>query len=424
MFVRYFLFCLLLVFASSLLLAGEDDGDGSVHDQQLNERDWIVLVDYLRTKRYKDMMERYSNLTISGDVHTEWRHMNEKLNSRRLRGGGAEDDKGIPISRNDFDIELKLRLDYVKERAWAVAQLEFDNSAGVRGGRRDCKKDPEGWHGSGFCGDICLKMAYIGYNVFHNDCTRFDVELGRRPLYKVFDSNIEFLSQFDGILLKYTNHWERYGDWNIKLGGFVVDEKVNHFAWVTELAILNIANAGFDFKYSFIDWNKRGRNRCGKRDPKGFDFRVSQWLLYYHLRPEILRTPAYVRGAVLYNHEARKRDATDNKIEGLGWYVGLTVGEVLRKGDWAFNVQYQYVEAQAVPDGDSSGIGLGNVLGETFTADGRGNTNFKGWRLEGLYLLTDNIALDAIVEWSHQLDRSIGGKHSYSKFELEAIYAF
>jgi len=71
-----------------------------------------------------------------------------------------------------------------------------------------------------------------------------------------------------------------------------------------------------------------------------------------------------------------------------------------------------------------SGIGRGNVRNSTLTADGLGDTNFKGFRFEFLYALTNDISIDSIIEWSRALDKKIGGKHNYSKVELEAIYAF
>jgi hypothetical protein len=54
----------------------------------------------------------------------------------------------------------------------------------------------------------------------------------------------------------------------------------------------------------------------------------------------------------------------------------------------------------------------------------RGNTNYEGWKVEGLYAITDNLTLDTIYEKSRAYDSDIGGRHKYSKFELEAIYAF
>jgi hypothetical protein len=65
------------------------------------------------------------------------------------------------------------------------------------------------------------------------------------------------------------------------------------------------------------------------------------------------------------------------------------------------------------------------VLDESVTGIGaRGNTNYKGWKFEGLYALTDNFTIDSIIEFSKAYKKKIGGSHSYSKFELETIYAF
>ena len=96
-----------------------------------------------------------------------------------------------------------------------------------------------------------------------------------------------------------------------------------------------------------------------------------------------------------------------------------------KEGDWALEIQYQVVQAQAMPDDDAGGICRGNILDESFTTcSRRGNTNYKGWKFEGLYAFTDNLTLDTIIEWSKAEDSRIGGTHTYSKFEMEAIYAF
>ena len=54
------------------------DQDGSRYLEELNERDFEVLREYINTKRTIDVQEKGQNLTISGDVRTEWRNMNEK----------------------------------------------------------------------------------------------------------------------------------------------------------------------------------------------------------------------------------------------------------------------------------------------------------------------------------------------------------
>ena len=89
--------------------------------------------------------------------------------------------------------------------------------------------------------------------------------------------------------------------------GFVVDERVNQFAWIVETGILNICDSGVDLKYSFIDWQKHGKNRCGAEDPRGFKFENSQVTLAYNFKPEIICKKAQVFGAFLINHSGSRR---------------------------------------------------------------------------------------------------------------------
>ncbi len=485
-FFKYLLpFMVILGSASAEVGFGADRGqDNTRFDEELNERDWEALREFVNTKRTIDVKEKGKNLKISGDVRSEWRHINESLNGHRLRGqgkntlgspGARPDDIAqfiqefeeaptlieeygapLPISTNDFDIEANIYFDYTAERAWAIAHIGFDNSAGVDSEEDQPDIDPEGWFGSGRCNEVCLKKAYFGYNIFSCDATRLDVEVGRRKLYHVFDSKVQFLSRFDGILLKYKTDLECVAEMYVHLAGFVVDERVNQFAWATEWGFKNIYDTGFDAKYSFIDWQKYGHNRTYQFDPAlgefiqtvnhpfGFRYMVSQWTLVYHFEPEMLVVPAKIYGAFLMNH-ARKRLQEIKYSNGvnigkfircnLAWYAGITFGEVVNEGDWAFDFQYQVVQALAVPDQDCSGICNGNVLDNSITGPfQRGNTNYLGLRAQCLYALTDNLTLDTEFEWSKEYDKRIGtyqypqtagsGRHRYSKFELEAIYAF
>ncbi len=407
----------------------------STHDKELNERDFQALKDYLNTKRTIDVKEKSTNLTISGDVRTEWRHLYEKKFGHNQVGGHATDCAGRPRSRNDFDIEFNLRFDYVCERAWAIAHLQYDNSAGIDNdvdcccNTVSCTDEPCGctvgskrilrrgrFHGSGQCDDLCLKRAYMGYNVIA-DCGRFDVELGRRLLYDVFESEIQFLSRFDGLLLTYSNTWECVSDWYVKWGGFVVDERVNHFAWATEFALINLCDSGFDFKYSFIDWIKRGTDRCYVRNPRAFKYCNSQVILTYHLEPDLLCVPVEFYGAFLINHCAKQ--VNKKKHKGLAWYVGVTTGSVVKEGDWSVDVEYQWVQEDAIAWDDQSGIGLLDARADCCGVNP--TPGYKGWRVEGLYALTDNLTLSSIIEWARS---NQAHRHTYSKFELEAIYAF
>jgi len=406
-----------------------DSGDLTRFEQDLNEKDWDALYDYLKTKRTMNVQEKACNLTIAGDVRVDWRHTNEQVCDYRVRGGEAvRTRKGETwrVGRHDFDIEFNLYFDYVCDRNWAVVQLEFDDSAGVSN-VYNCIDFPAAMHGSGKGCDINLKKAYMGYNICSDGCTRFDIELGRRKLYHVFDSEVQFLSRFDGVLLKYDSCWDCWGDWYVHAAGFVVDYRVNHFAFVIEGGLLNICDSGIDFKYSFIDWRKNGKNVCQVRDPVGTKFQVNQFTMAYHFIPEYICMPAKVFGAFLWNADYKRNF---NRNRNVAWYAGFKIGEVVYEGDWAFKAQYQYVEQYAVPDQDMSGIGNGNALNSSSfypTPPGNGNTNFQGFRLEALYALTDNLSLDTRWEWSREIDIDAkigGGKNKYSQFRLEAIYAF
>jgi hypothetical protein len=303
----------------------------------------------------------------------------------------------------------------------------------------------------------------MGYNLFMDDCKgRLDIELGRRGnMYNVFDSRVQFLSRFDGILLKWTGKYDFAKEVYAKLGGFVVDERTNHFAYVTEVGALNILDSGIDLKYSFINWCGQVGSRCIDEEctnqyfydtlhkAKAFDFAVSQWTVYYNLDPSYLGCKAKLFAAVLMNHKWKKFDVrktqyynssvpedngkvktltTSKKYRAnLGWYAGIAIGEVRKENDWALELQYQYVEALAVPGQDAAGICNGNVFDYTLTQRSRvyiDNTNYKGWKLEGLYALTDNITIDSIIERTTSANEHIGGSHVYSKMEIEAIYAF
>jgi hypothetical protein len=140
--------------------------------------------------------------------------------------------------------------------------------------------------------------------------------------------------------------------------------------------------------------------------------------------PKIYDKRAQIYGAVLVNSAAKPNILTHFKRENVGWYVGYLMGEVRKKGDWAIDISYELVEAQAIPDSDVNGIDRGNVRRETFTADGRGKTNYKGWEFQLLYAFTDKLSTNIIYDISNAENPNIGGRHRYSKLEIDLIMAF
>ena len=479
-----------------VLCADFRDQDGSGFDEELNESDFKALREFIQTKRDIPLEKKVTQLRIAGDVRAEWRHMEERGrkgsidgDQENLRGGNAINYGDLPVSKNDFDAEFNLYFEYKTDRSWAVAQVQYDNSCGVFDNNKKCpgqgknssqgiidkvsngkeKPDPEGWHGSGVCDKLCLKKAYFGYRLYSQCDRNAVVEIGRRRLSNVFDSDVQFLSQFDGICFLLSDKWDWASTAYFNIAGFVVNERINHFGWVLETGLLDICDTGIDLKYSFIDWKKIGRAQCFSklkklpppqndqpedwfRNPAAFQFTISQITAYLNFNPDYFSgKPAALYAAFLINHAQPRlkyvsdvEEVLDDKGKpvlnadgkperkpifrhtqaNLGWYVGFEIGEVKKENDWSLDIEYQYVGAVAVPDGDSRGICRGNILDESFTSIERGNTNYKGWRLEFLYGLTDNITLDTILECSRAANPKIGGHHTYKKFELETIYAF
>lgn len=501
--VKYFMPFFMAAVFTSFCVYGQI-GQETIFNRQLNTRDDQAVREFVTSKENIDVKEKSRNLEISGDVRFEWRSIHEKgivlytrdssgsfvpsyytldatrgYNSfindypeiyRSLRGGDRVDRNGLPISTNDFDVEFNFKVKYTFKDAWASAHLQYDNPAGIRG-RNDCLQtyaifNEDGSEvvelvprntryaikGSGEGVFFTLKRAFIGYNILADGKHRLDIEIGRHKLDDVFDSEIEFTSRLDGILLKYASSIGEVADFYWNAAAFVIDERVNHFGYVTELGLIDVYDTGLDIKYSFIDWKKRGKNRCFIRNPIGTNFQNSQISLDYTFSPKIgciEDIPVELYAGFLINHAAKKTFFTKNRRKNLAWYAGIYIGNVDKKGDWSVDIEYIGVQAQAVPEYDVGSIGRGNILDENlvdivaesfpdFSSDGssipasyivdyfprRGNTNFTGWRFEFLYAITDNFSINTIYEFSNAEDKRIGGPHRYSDFEIEAVYAF
>lgn len=493
--VKYFMPILIVAGFQVANVSAQVNRQETGFDRELNTRDDQPLREFVESKENIDVKEKASNLEISGDVRFEWRSIREKgvvfffdeygsyvpegyspelyEEYRALRGGRHVNPRGVPISLNDFDVEFNLKLKYNFKRAWCFAHLQFDNAAGVRG-RDDCFL-PAGYpvfnrrgdkvvgtlsrnsrwtiKGSGTANNITLKRAFMGYNIWADGKHRLDIEIGRRKLEDVFDSEIEFTSRFDGVLLKYASSIGEFSDWYLDGGVFVIDENTNHFGWVAEVGLLDILDSGLDLRYNIIDWRKRGENRCFVSNPLGARFLNSQVTITYTIHPKFgwfrcgkEELPVEFYGGFLVNHLARGSRFTHHKKKNLGWYAGVYIGSVHKEGDWSFDLEYVVVQAQAVPEYDVGSIGRGNILDEnsldlvnvpdtysySYASEDdvkgifprRGNSNFVGYRIEFLYGITDNFSIDFVYEMSNEEDRRIGGRHSYNDFEIEAIYAF
>lgn len=398
---------------------------------EMTLRDQEIVTMYLHPKRTIDWSEKHPFLKLTGDIRAEWLDRHERQEDlftgrmKKLRGLNVLDRRGIPIPVDTYSAQLNLRFDYrCGDSTWASGYLQFDNDMGIEDSGFTCAGNPQRCSGSGICDDMCVKRAFMGYRAWEGNNTTFDVEIGRRPMYTIFDSRIEFHSRFDGILLKLMKKVKNKGDFYINGGSFIIDYSVNRYGYVVETGVYDLYDTHFDIKYSYIDWDKLGINRCLIRHSAGLQFKNSQWSVAYNVSQKLISRKMRFYGAFLWNHAANKRLITHNNRKNLGWYAGFIIGEVKKKGDWSLDVNYQVVQAQAVSDCDMHGIGRGNVLKESFTDVGRGKGNYVGWHFETLYAITDKLSLDALYEFSKAEDPKIGGRHTFNKFELDFIHAF
>jgi hypothetical protein len=394
-------------------------------DDDTRQVDIDALREWMNTKRQVTIKEIGGNLSLSGEVRTEFQSIGEASNGVKQRGTGAAllgpDSSVLPAQV--YDVEVNIMLDYRVDRGWASIKLEFDNDAGTFNGTLNKLK---------------VEKAYFGARVVDTDTTTFDAELGRRRLGNIFDSNLQFGSFMDGILFRYDVGLERWGDLYAHIGTYVIDERVNHYGYVGELGLLNIASSGFYTKYSLIDWDTKDYSNT--IDNLRFDFLVSQLILGYKCFPKALNKQVKIYLAGLYNHAADAHDFTDNKKANWGGYAGFSIGEIRKKGDWAFDVNYQVLAAQAVPDFDVAGIGIGNAANSglyttvmsakvpkavpTTRKTAGGNGNYRGFVMTLDYLLTNNINFQQSWQQSITLDKHIGPFRRYKQYEIEFIYGF
>ncbi len=388
--------------------------------------DMEALRRWIRDKRMVTLKEIGGDLSLSGEVRVEFQDTSEVKDGIRQRGSGsaAFDFNGKEIEKPQYawDVEVNVMIDYRTDRTWAAIKLEFDNDMGQR---------------SGTVNKIRLEKGYLGGRIVPGDTLTIDAEIGRRYLFNVFDSRVEFSSLFDGVLFRFNKAWPSIGDFYVNPGALLVDDKVNHYAYFAEIGALRIANVGLNLKYSIIDWYKPYANELNNLRYK---YLVSQFLTIYQFYPEwIGKRLVKFYGAGLCNHLASGISLTHGKRQNWAWYAGIAIGLVKKQYDWAIDANYQWVQAQAIPEFDVSGIGRGNAGGfglYTNNADGNpssgatnnvtavGSTNYKGFEIEALYAFTDNLTVLQNFKYSTTLNKSIGPNFHYKQYELEFIYAF
>jgi hypothetical protein len=395
---------------------------GALVAADVDNNDIQALRDWINSKRMITVRELGGQLSISGEVRAEMQAMAETRNGVAQRGRGT----GRPT--HSYDIEFNLGIDYRTENTWAAARIRFDNDAGIQ----------QEYFGSGTNNRLKIDKAYFGYRLIDRDRHTTDIEVGRRGMFALFDSKLQFGSNFDGVNVKDSYALEKVGDLYYQLGAFVVNERKNQAGYIGEVGILNVAGTGFYTKYSLIDWDTKNDIKI----PEEFHFINSQLLLGYKYIPQPWDKIVNVYLGGVYNHRARRLVISDRKKANYAGWLGFGIGQIKQQGDWAFETNYQVVAAQSIPSFDILGVGMGNSVGNGFyytrTTGGtcttapcpntrrnaEGNVNYRGFRMTLQYMLTNNLNL--FQEWSQSitLDDHIGPFRRYKQYELELIYAF
>lgn len=443
-----FLIALIISIRTATIYGNEADGK-TLFQQELEENDEEELLNFINSKRTIPLADKSKNLSISGEVHTEWNYQTEKINGKNVRVYTFREPEEwneeiylptdtVTIGHNDFDIQLDFFMDWKTDRTWARTHLRYDNSSGVSDNGIDQQIDPQGYHGSGDVDNLALREAYIGYEIFKCNDDRITIELGRRgQIYKAFYSEIQFSSRLDGIILKYASTRKNL-NWYVQVAALVVDERSTHYAWVAEVGLNNILDSGINFKYSFIDWHKEGINRYFVKNPLGFRFKVSQISLLYNWSPKWLGgQEIQLAAAFLMNHIPAKYTYinvnpnpamyTPKKVhigtQNLGAFVNIQYRQIAHEGDWFLSGLAAFCQAQCIPDNDVRNIGAGNFLHESMTSDGRGNTNWKGYCLRAGYAVTDNLVVE--TEYNHSWSlKTIHHSQGYTRYTIGTVYSF
>ena len=410
-------FSSLVLFSSALGMSQLAADTVESAPEQLDDLEVKAVREWINTKRQVSVKEVGGNLSISAEVSSEFQVTNEKVDGVRQRSpGGATDVFG-----RGMDIAYKLMFDYRTERTWLASKLKFKNRAGLFGGTAD---------------KIRLEKAFWGLRLLQKDALTLDIEMGRRSLGTVFDSKVEYNALFDGILFKYDQGFETVGNFYIHSGMFIIDQRKDHYGYVGELGLLDVANTGLYAKYSLIDWDTKHTNYC-RLEQKKFDFLISHFLLGYRFIPKGLDKEVKVYAAGLYNHAADARTITDWSRAAWGAYTGFMIGKTRKKGDWSLEAIYEVVSAQALPYFDVGGVGIGNAANAGLyfnTVDGKkvpttretaaGSTNWQVFTIIFNYLITDNLNIKQVWNQSSTLDHKIGPLRRYKQYEIDFIYAF
>ncbi len=376
--------------------------------------------EYLDSRGFVETRKKSGTLKIAGDIRARWLYANESVQS--------DDVTVIKPLVNTYRSEYSLLFDYAAKNTWMTSHISGVAKAVGESGVTS----------------LNIRRAFLGYRFYENPETQTDVfaEIGRSGLGSMFESKVQFDSDFDGIHLYYSHQFsEKYPFRYIVHGGpFVVNMVNKQYAWCVE-GIVNQLPKNFLVKVSVVDWNsfttvRSAESASTPADPvEGkYKYLVWQYLVGKHSQIPFFGTQKnlYVYGAYLFNSLAEPSMTTANSKQNRAWYIGGTLGGLRKAGDWSVTACYEYVEALAVPEIDAAGIGRGNQKHTFYAAiaesldpsEANGFTNYKGVSGLFMYSITDSLSYRVYGAHSTPADRRLGNNFSYTKFDVGMISSF
>lgn len=414
----------------------ESDTDTRVpHPIMLKQRDRIL----------QELDDKPTDPAITAQVRAKWNNQYKRNHGHQTRGVHAVVPVSVPTaatstvegtsmnaSANRYATEIDLFIDYETKWNWIEGKLQFKNDMGIE---------------SGTDNKLSLQKAWIGYDFFDNCWGDLDGEIGRKPMSEIFDSRLLFDSTFDGALITWRQKWEQTGEFYIHGGPNLVDARTTQFAAVVEAGWEEAFATGAYSKLSLSWWRHRGADRYNVYNSPKYRYILPQLLIGYDLPKKFLGMPIVVYAAGIYNCAAEANVSSAGKKRAAAYYAAIQFGKLKKCGDIFFDVCFQSVGAQAIPNFDNSGIGRGNstswgdaaVIADptdprNFTPNSavlvipadqvQGNANYNGVVIRFYYNITDELTFRAKAETSRQKTRAVGGSNNFRQGELQLIYAF
>lgn len=409
----------------------------------LDEDEEDLLVEVFAGKRVIPLLEK-KGLHISGDVRFTYRRVSELIRSVEEEGSvvteGAELLNPFGFYNDIWKSDVNLLVDYQKGCSWASIALRFSNVLGFTEGTYN---------------KISLERGLLGYMLYQQKQARWYVELGRQPLFDKFDSDVQFASRLDGIYSVVEFPFPRLGNCYGKGAFLIVNAAARDYAFVCAIGVTDFRGTGWYAHYSLTDWGATLLfDQIENLDSvlkTAHLYVISQWELGYIAKDFWCGKGLKIYGAYLVNHKTNRlrvlEDANlilgdnvpDPRTQRNGAYVGLQLGRVRKKGDWAAKLQFQYVELLAILPMDNQGIGRGNeqgnvvfdVISETAGnyyilnfQNSRGNVNYWGPSVEVAYGITSDLNVRFQVQHSNSVRADFGGFSNFTKVDLRFVYAF